>query len=86
MKKSHLFALGILAGGLTGFLLGFFLSAAKNGIGSNSGSEFYGSEYTNLLLSNSGKGLGNNSGSKFYSDTYIKEKFKQERENPCSNT
>jgi hypothetical protein len=47
----------------------------RNGMGSNSGSEFWGDIYADAVK-DSAKGMGCNSGSKFYSDLYIKEKFK----------
>lgn len=71
MKKSVLFLLGVSVGGF----LGFIFAASRNGIASNSGSEFYGSEFAELLKT-SGSGIGNNNGSKFYSDAYIKEVLK----------
>lgn len=73
MKKSNLFLLGVTVGGLLGFL--FFVS--RNGIASNSGSEFYGSEFAKVLKS-SGRGISNNNGSKFYGDTYIREVLKKQ--------
>lgn len=69
MKKAIIFAAGVLVGSYIGIMLG------KKGVGSNSGTEFWGDTYA-ALLKGTGKGIGNNSGSKFYSDTYIKEKFK----------
>ena len=63
------FLLGLVTGALAVFAL---FNTIKNGIGSNAGSEFYGSEFTEALRG-SGKGVGNNSGSKFFGDLYIKE-------------
>jgi len=62
---------------LLGALIGFIAGAAwlRSGVGSNSGSEFWGDVFIDTL-GGSGNGVGNNSGSKFYGDTYIKEKFK----------
>ena len=65
----------LIAGLLIGAKIGFF--AARCGIGNNSGSEFWGDKFADVLQ-RSGRGLGNNSGSKFYSDLYIKERFRDE--------
>ena len=71
MKKILIFTLGVLIGTFIGLL--FY----RNGLGSNSGSEFWGDRFADFLKG-TGKGVGNNNGSKFYSDIYIKEKFKSE--------
>ena len=68
MKKGTIFALGLLCG----LAIGQACMVMMSGAGSNSGSEFYGSEYTDLLRGGS-KGMGCNSGSKFFGDLYIKE-------------
>ena len=73
MKKTLIFILGVLLGSFLGILF------CRNGAGSNSGSEFWGDKYADMLMK-AGKGVGNNNGSKFFSDAYIREKFKSEND------
>lgn len=70
LTNKHWFIIGIA----TGFLLSIFVK----GTGTNSGSEFYGSEFVEVARK-AARGIGTNSGSKFYSDKYIAAKFKQDK-------
>jgi len=74
MKKGIFFLFGLAMGV---FAVIVYL-AARYGLGTNAGSEFYGSEFAKALEGGGCRGIGNNSGSKFYGDEYIKAKYKNE--------
>lgn len=72
MKKGLIFTFGMAIGTFIGICM------SRAGFGNNSGSEFWGDEYIDIVKDSHG-GFGNNSGSKFYSNTYIKNRFNVEQ-------
>ena len=67
MKKSSAFIWGLIIGAIVGFSASMF----RFGVGSNSGNEYFGSDFAGIGEKEQ-KGIGNDSGNKYYSDEYIR--------------